>query len=125
MDSFSFSVTPVNISQCTENWGNTLYSPIVSTGERGLLVELYEGEYFESNFFQEASWAALSPSHAGYKSFVPDAVELKFPIEITQDTVGIGKGEIISTLCAVQILTVRMNGSTLCVLSWHYEAKLV
>ncbi|XP_063856146.1 uncharacterized protein LOC135097946 isoform X2 [Scylla paramamosain] len=58
------------------------------SGERRLLVELYQGEYFESNFLEETSWAALSPSHAGYKAFVPQDAELKFPIEVTRDTVG-------------------------------------
>ncbi|XP_063856144.1 fibrocystin-L-like isoform X1 [Scylla paramamosain] len=62
------------------------------SGERRLLVELYQGEYFESNFLEETSWAALSPSHAGYKAFVPQDAELKFPIEVTRDTVGTLKG---------------------------------
>ncbi|XP_063846340.1 fibrocystin-L-like isoform X1 [Scylla paramamosain] len=61
-------------------------------GERGLLVELYEGEYFEAEFWTEESWTALSPSHAGYKSFVPEETMLLFPVEITQDTVGIVTG---------------------------------
>ncbi|KAK8381250.1 hypothetical protein O3P69_008251 [Scylla paramamosain] len=56
--------------------------------EHGVLVELYQLEYFESNFLEKASWAALSPSHAGYKAFVPQDAELKFPIEVTWDTVG-------------------------------------
>ncbi|XP_063855010.1 fibrocystin-L-like isoform X1 [Scylla paramamosain] len=62
------------------------------SGEHRLLVELYQGEYFESNFLEETSWAALSPSHAGYKAFVPQDAELKFPIEVTRDTVGTLKG---------------------------------
>ncbi|XP_045124918.1 fibrocystin-L-like [Portunus trituberculatus] len=62
------------------------------SGERGVLMEVYEGEYFETNFNDEQSWAALTPSHAGYRSFVSEEPMLLFPVEINQDSVGTIKG---------------------------------
>lgn len=58
-------------------------------------MELYGGEYFEAQFTSEESWAALSPSHSKYSSFVSDETMLSFPVEISENSVGTVKGGLV------------------------------